>query len=586
MYRRTQKGAIGLSAVLLLLSVVMLAAVVIDTARLFFAQRELQTQADLAALAMSRGVCYVDGVNARAALEAEAQANLVLNGFDLEQGSAAFTYGGVGIEDSHWTLDTEGVDYQPGARVSLTRALPASLVAGGLWGGQVQLGASAAVYKRMAVGFGIGSGLLDVDLTNSLLGALLGGELNVLSYNGLASSRLSLGSLLAAMDANGLLAADLAVGTVDEALASNIALADLVEASIDALNAQGTADVEAIDALTELENVARVGGLSLTLSDLLRLSTATDEGMGGEIERAALATEINLYGLVSGAVMASNQNHFIEVPGLDVDLGIAGLSVGLTIIEPPQYTFGLLPAAADDDWVAQVETAQVELDVKAALLPGGLSLGIPLLLNLSLNPGTLGIHVDVAKARTRLLDAPVCNWSAPQLQLEFETAPSVANLTVGDDPEPEIEASVNVLGLFGSLLTVGIDIEASVPESSQSSIEHSFTLGGEALPSDPPERVNAPLGKTLDATLDEMTLDLNVILLDGALNSLLGLSLDYVLDEVLGLVKEPVLDVAKPLVVTLVGDVVEPLLQALGITVGYADVIVESVDMGKSNLIE
>ncbi|MFC6671236.1 pilus assembly protein TadG-related protein [Marinobacterium aestuariivivens] len=370
MTRRYQGGAIGLSAALLLLSALLLAAFAIDTARLFFAQRQLQTQADLAALAMSRGACYLDGVNDSEALADLALANLLENGFDASTGEASFSFGEASIADNHWQL-AEGASYQPAGRVSLTGTRPASLLAGGLWGGTVELGAAATVYKRMAVGFGIGSGLVDLDLTNSLLGALLGGNVNVLSYEGLATASLSLGRLLEAAEARGLLATDLEVGTVDEVLESEVALADLLAASIDALNAEGSADVEVIAAMEELRSVAQLGGLDLTLSDLLQLATPADAGMDEEMQRAALATRLDLYGLATGAIYAANQGHFVEIPGLAADLGIAGLGVGLTIIEPPQYTFGLLPAATGDPWVASVETAQIELDIKATLLDGG-----------------------------------------------------------------------------------------------------------------------------------------------------------------------------------------------------------------------
>ncbi|GGO88726.1 hypothetical protein GCM10011348_44850 [Marinobacterium nitratireducens] len=576
-----QRGAIGLSALLLLLSALLFAAFAIDSARLFFAQRELQTQADLAALAMSRGGCYLDGVTDRDGLEGLALDNLALNGFDASSGEASFSFGEAAIADNHWQLAAGG-DYQPAGRVSLSRTLPASLLAGGLWGGEVDLGAAAAVYKRMAVGFGLGSGLLDVDLTNSLLGALLGGSVNVLSYEGLASAGLTLGSLLAAADAEGLLNVDLEVGTLDEVLATEVGLADLLAATIVALDSQSLADADVRAALVQLQGAAATG-LSLTLSDMLALASGSSGAMEGEIQRAALATEVDLYGLVTGAILAANQGHFIEIPGLAADLGVAGLGVGLTIVEPPRYTFGLLPAGVGDDWMASVETAQIELDIRATLLEGGLDLGL-----IYLDVGSLGIHVDIARAESRLLEADGCSLADAEVRLDFETRPSVANLTIGDGGAPadpsdfgDPSQPVNLAaGVRLALVTVPVEVNVAVeaPVSSQQAVGHTVLLPRQPLPYTE-EGVSAGPGDTLDDSLSGLELDLSVDVLGSTL-------LGAVIGDVLDLLTASLLPAVGDLIAQLALDVVEPLLRALGITVGYADVIVVSVEFDGSGLIE
>ena len=446
MNRARQRGAIGLSATLLMLSVVLLAAVSIDSARLYLAKRTLQAQADLAALAMSRSSCYIDGVNNETALRQLVLTNLQANGFT---GTPTISFGNARIDASHWQYSSGGSDQSAG-RVTLTEEVPASLLAGGVFGEDIRLSASATVLKRLNVGFSMGSGLVDVDLTNSLLSALLGGSVSLLSYDGLLDSQISLGELLAALDSSGALAVDLSLANINDVLSSEVSVGDLLDAMISVLGSDASAS-SAVTLLQQLRLTGNSDALDVVLDSVLGL--VSDGSVPDDtLTRSALATNLNVYNLLLASLMAANQSHAVTLSGLDVDLGIAGLAVSMTVIEPPQYLVGYFPAS-DDSSVPVLKTAQLSLNAQATLLPGGINLlGL-----LQVNQATLSMTASVASAEARLLDASGCSVD-DGVSLVFSVKPSLATLTVAP---LSLTAVLQVTPLVTVPVTIGVT--ANVP---------------------------------------------------------------------------------------------------------------------------
>ncbi|WP_027250682.1 pilus assembly protein TadG-related protein [Photobacterium halotolerans] len=584
--RSRQRGAVGIGLILLMISMVLFLAMAVDTGRLYMEKRKLQKQADLAALSLGRSACYIDGINNKDALETLVKQNLAANGFDTSASNPTIEFGAAQITGNQWQFEPASTAVKSAGRVTISKTVPGSLISQLYNPNDVTLSASAAVYKRMSVGFGVGSRTIDVDLTNSVLGAALGGSLSVVSYQGLADTKVRLGGLLSALNDMGLLAVDLTAGTLDEVLDTQLTIAQFIEANILAVSDYAVLDADVLPALHQLESMPEVSALYLTLSDIIKLAAGANEEMNDEIRRAALASQIALFDLVSGAIYAANKDNFLLIPNLAVDLGVAGLVVALKVTEPPQFTMGVLPASAEDGFVTSVTTSQVELKLKATLLGGGLDLGV-----LVLNVGTIGVSAEVAKAETRLLDANGCQFSGGNgMTMAFATKPSVALLKVGDGGPPNdatdfgdvsqpirIGAYVNIL--LGTV-PVEIDISANVPVSASDFIEHSNTVDPMLELPQLVGSVSPPIGTTLSDTLNNIELDaeLNVAnlgLLNGVLNIVLGLLTNTVLPLVASLLNSLLLSVLDPL-----------LSQVLGIQVGTADVFVTSIDVDGGGLIQ
>ncbi|MDH2433037.1 hypothetical protein QCD60_10700 [Pokkaliibacter sp. MBI-7] len=551
MNRARQRGAIGLSATLLMLSVVLLAAVSIDSARLLLAQRTLQAQADLAALAMSRSTCYIDGVNNEATLRQQVQASLQANGFT---GTPTISFGNARIADSHWQYSSGGSEQSAG-RVTLSESVPASLLAGGIFTDEIQLSASATVLKRLNVGYSMGSGLVNVDLTNSLFSALLGGSVSLLSYDGLLNAQISLGELLAALDETGTgFNTDLTLGNLTELLETEVSVGDLLDAMIEVLGNDSTAS-SAVSLLQQLRLTGNSDALDVVLDSVLGL--VNDSGVGEDtLARSLLATHLNVYNLLTASLMAANQSHAVTLSGLDVDLGITGLAVSMTVIEPPQYQVGYYPAA-DDSSVPVLRTAQLSLNAQATLLPGGTNLlGV-----LQVNQSTLSMTATVAAAEAKLLDASGCSVD-DGVSLVFSVKPSLATLTIAP---LSLTAVLQVTPLV--TVPVTIAVTANVPAGNSSAVEETIALQNQSLPYR--VRVATNAGTALSDTVANTTLTLNV---SGATLS----------SSLLTALTSSLLTPIKTIGTT----VLDPLLQSLGVTAGYVDLTVESLKTDKGNLIQ
>lgn len=550
MNRARQRGAIGLSATLLMLSVVLLAAVSIDSARLYLAKRTLQAQADLAALAMSRSSCYIDGVNNETALRQLVLTNLQANGFT---GTPTISFGNARIDASHWQYSSGGSDQSAG-RVTLTEEVPASLLAGGVFGEDIRLSASATVLKRLNVGYSMGSGLVDVDLTNSLLSALLGGSVSLLSYDGLLDSQINLGELLAALDSSGALAVDLSLANINDVLSSEVSVGDLLDAMISVLGSDASAS-SAVTLLQQLRLTGNSDALDVVLDTVLGL--VSDGSVPDDtLARSALATHLNVYNLLLASLMAANQSHAVTLSGLDVDLGVAGLAVSMTVIEPPQYLVGYFPAS-DDSSVPVLKTAQLSLNAQATLLPGGINLlGL-----LQVNQATLSMTASVASAEARLLDASGCSVD-DGVSLVFSVKPSLATLTIAP---LSLTAVLQVTPLVTVPVTIGVT--ANVPAGNSSAVEETIVVQNQSLPYT--VRVATNAGTALADTVANTTLTLNV---SGATLS------SSLLTALTSALLTPVQTIGTT--------VLNPLLQSLGVTTGYVDLTVESLKIDKGNLIQ
>ncbi|MFT5033260.1 MAG: putative membrane protein, partial [Bacteroidia bacterium] len=86
-----QRGAIAIMAASMLTAVLLFTALAVDTGRLYLEKRNLQQQADIAALEAAQ--LYCSGFDSIATVEASIKAALLSSGFDADNAANSLTVG-------------------------------------------------------------------------------------------------------------------------------------------------------------------------------------------------------------------------------------------------------------------------------------------------------------------------------------------------------------------------------------------------------------------------------------------------------------------------------------------------------------
>lgn len=334
-----QRGAISILAASITLLAVLCMVLVIDSGRLYLAKRDLQRIADVSAIeAVARsGDCVSPG--ALATTYATQAANR--NGFDSQAGSLSAECGRLSSSNGErvFTVDSTG---QQVIRVTLTRVLPASVIAGGFFGQAVTLRAVAVASRGVPLAaLTMRTTVASIDSTqatllNAVLGGLLGGSLSLdaLGYNGLVSSQINLLDFLDALKTT----MNLSAGGYDQVVGTQVTVGQVLTASADALSQQsGTATTTAALSAINLLKLA-AGPTTLILDDVLNLQTGTSY--------AGADAQVNLFDLLRSSILLANKNSAVAS---DISLplgGGGGVALAIKVIEPPQLSAIGNPALA------------------------------------------------------------------------------------------------------------------------------------------------------------------------------------------------------------------------------------------------
>lgn len=434
-YRR-QQGATAVFVALALVPLLIATMLAIEVGRVYYAHRNLQKAANLAALDAARLMsgCTGNSLPTQTMLDDAAAISLTRNsmtgitGTVVEAGNIVTdrSFGGTGVVrylDPVAITDSAAMNDAHGVRVTLTRAFPTPLIPFFSAGNRIMT-ASATAEQAALGSFYLGSGLLSVDagILNALLSGLLGGNvtLDAVSYKQLASVGVSLADL------------GTAVGLDVHDLSNPLALSTKTPLLSDTLN--GLAG-------------ALAGSTSTTVTNLLRNLGAAANGNRNEISLGNLLGTVddvaanvpfaNLLDVILALAEASRENESGSIApiALPVAVGISGvttLKTFIKVIEPPQFS-GLRRAS-----VAEAKTSQVKLMVRLQVdaldnITQALNLVLlgGLLGQVTAPPINIGIDVDVARASAYLdsLQCPSIEHPSPVAELSAE--PSVATLTLG-----------------------------------------------------------------------------------------------------------------------------------------------------------
>lgn len=434
-YRR-QQGAAAVFVALAIIPLLIATMLAIEVGRVYYAHRDLQKAANLAALDAARLMsgCNGDDLPTQTMLDNAAATSLTRNnvtgvtGTVVEAGDIVTDrkFGGTGVIrylDPVDINDVSAMNDAHGVRVTLSQAFPTPLIP--FFATSESAMTASATAEQAALGsFYIGSSLLSLNggILNALLSGLLGGNVNltVVSYNQLAGVNVSLADL------------GTAVGLSSSDLSNPLALSTKTPLLSDTLNGlasslSGSTSSTVTGLLNNLAAAANGNTNQIPLGNLL-----------GSVDNvAANVPFVNLLDLIVALAEASraDASGAIQPIALPIAVGVPGvttLKAFIKVLEPPQFS-GLRRAG-----IAEASTSQIRLMVRlqvdaATTVTNALNLVLlgGLLGSVDVPPINLGIDVDVARAHGYLdrLQCPSIDTPEPVAELSAET--STATVALG-----------------------------------------------------------------------------------------------------------------------------------------------------------
>ncbi|MGO1074259.1 pilus assembly protein TadG-related protein [Inquilinus sp. CA228] len=578
--RVTEQGAIAPFAAVMLVVVLGVAALATDVGAWYGERRQLQAATDAAALSAVNSPDRANEIAGRILEKngsAGAAVTVVSTGTYCPNAelasSARYEPGIVACPNASFVPSTPNA-----VRVTTSSSAPIGLARALVSDELYQVSASATAARIDEAGLQAGTGLVRLDTTQSallnlVLGNLLGTSLNLslAQYDGLVNADLKALSFLNQLAVQ----LDLSVGTYDQLLQTQVQVTDLIQATIDVLQAQGQVAEVAIDGLLTLKGEV-VGDPAIQLGQLLDLGVWRNLPLGGEAQPSALDAGLNVLQLVTMALQVANGKNAVALPAVTVGVpGVATLQVTATAIEPPQsppFAFGPVGMT--------VHTAQVRLQLTLKLLDlfGLLGKGIQLPLYLEAAAGeatlagidcgdepdtdaTVTVQAKSGLARIYIGALP------PNLMTNFDRAVADSDITA------TTLVDLSVLGILGVVRIDGkavakLDGASRLLTFTQTQIKNREAQSVSADPSAILASLTGDLAETLELKacglslfgICVLNLDLGSILLRPTLTALHQL-LDPVISSVLG----PLLD---------------NVLLALGVRLGNMDVVVTGVRCG------
>lgn len=524
---RYQRGAIGFTGILIMLTAVLLTAMLVDSGRLWVQQKKLQLIADMAAIHAARHIgCSAD----LQSVTQMAQLAAVRNGFtgQLSASPNQVLLGRLNTIQGVRQFTADGSNQAVFVRA--TEEVPSSLVAGGIFGGTVTLHAEAASISDPSLAIlSVGSSTLTLNtqqsaLLNGLLGGILGGPLTLdaLTYRGIAATKLTLQDLLSVSEQ---------IGTLDGLLNTEMLVGDALKLIANAVERTGTADIQVISGMQRIAAVT-VKDATVKLGDVLALTSPSTE--------AAATLAINALSLITTTAMIANGVNAINLP-LGINLpSLAQVNAQINIIEPPQLAIG--PAAGNGTLCTVARSAQIRARVSVLV-------NIPLLARVDL---ALNAEVGRGSAGIRTIE-----HHADGSEVVVEASPGIAALSLTNNAGTGPARISALLGLPLADIGLNLPLQSSTPQM----LEYSVPLPAhDHLPQT--QSISSSVGSSLENALAQPdTLDITLL---GILN--------------LGIVNTVVATIVSPLLSMIGQTLLDPLLALLGITVGGLDVTLEDVE--------
>lgn len=562
--RRAQRGAIGIFGVLALVITLAFAVLAVDTGRLALEKRRLQEIADLAAVdAVQRaGMCSGSESMTAASARAAAQQSAVRNGYegDLNSETDAVLLGTVSSDAGIRQFTASAEAAASAVQVTARKQALRSLMAGGWYGGTVNLQATAVAQRQPWASFWVGSFLASIDseddaaVINAVLGELLGSavSLDLLSYQGLANADITLAQLI---DGAAVAGVSLDTNTVAGLLSVQVTAGEFLAIMASALGADSDGDATAATPIGTLQAAATAGG-TFQIGDLLNVTTENPE--------SALEVAVNAYSLGVAAIQIGRRNETLSIPiTTTLPLGVGAVTATLHITEAPQFAIGPPGRDAGGNWRTSAHSGQLRLQIDAPLTVQVLGL-----VNVSLD---LALAAEAARADAWLASIQCANPNQLAHRVSIGAQPGLAAIGVGRyadiaDPASAQSPVIATATLGGAPLT---EISLSALLELNGATQALIYDVSRAAPLPQQQTASTELGTALDNATQSLATSLEPAS-DPPVNlPLLGLTDDAI---------EAALRAAlSPLLTALDEAVLDPVLRGLGVHVGGADV--ELVDL-------
>nr|WKF59363.1 hypothetical protein HUO10_003872 [Paraburkholderia busanensis] len=415
-----QHGSIALIAVIWL-SVAVAALGALDIGNLYFARRQLQRTADLAALAAAQVIGSAGGC---AAAGTAAQLNATSNGLPAN-GTLTTTCG-------RWDTSTStyfGATGNPlnAVQVQATQAVPMFFI-----GPTRNATATATAQATNIDAFSLSTGIATINTQQSaLLNAILGGllktsvGLTVGNFQSLASAQIKLENLMVALGAS----------SMQGLLSTTVSYQTLMVAMVQALQAGGdTVDAAILQTLA----VTVPGAQNITIGDngtgapgLLALGLSNPNS-------AATATVNALDALMVAAQIAqrSPDGTAGNAPVINVTTGLAGIAgLSLQIINPPVLAVGeggttMVNGVSTPRTMARTAVVNASINLNPLPLPT-ITVGIMPVLAVSISALNTPLVVSLKVAPgTATLTTVDCESTKATTSATIQVAPGIASACI------------------------------------------------------------------------------------------------------------------------------------------------------------
>lgn len=542
---RDQQGAIGIMLALFMTVAVTLCALAVDMGALYLERRTMQGAADLAAVAAASDLDRAEDA---------ARATLAANGFG-DVGSLAVVRGryvrdaalapGARFEAGRQPFNAVRVDVQRPGQLYFAKSFMSD----------PDIGVSAIGSADPQAQFSIGSRLAAVrgGLANAVLGALLGGNLNlsVMDYESLVDADVRLLDFLSALSTE----VDVTAGTFQDVLDAEVGLGQVLSAVATAAQASG--DTSAAQAAATLASRADAS-LTVPLNLLLDLGPLAQTELGPA--NPGLGTNVNAMSLISAATQLANGDNQVAVNLGTAVPGLLSLTLDVAIGEPEQHSAWMTVGEAG----ATVRTAQTRLKLVAEVGGAGLLAGARV---------RLPIYIELASAEAQLSRVTCVGPGGGNAEAIIAARPAVVKAWIG-------EVASGPFTSFGSSPPVQRAAIAQVPlirVTAQAYTEMSHAVADELRFT----QHDVEAGTVKTASVRDHLSSLTGTLLQSAEIDVQILGLGIGLS--VGGIKSLVIGLLTPVTATL-DNVLAPLLEVLGVSLGEVDVRVHGIRCGNAVL--
>lgn len=532
-----RRGTIAVAAGIILPVMLAATALAVDVGQAYLDRRTAQSVVDLAAINAADNIDIADEA---------ARATLAANHFQglksLHVVKGRYTPDAKIAPESRFAA---GAQPYNAVQVSIAKKVKLSFAAT-FMRSDMNLSVSAVAQASAQATFSVGSRLAAVrgGIANQVLGALLGTNvsLTAMDYEALANANVRIDDLLGSVDG----AADLKAATFNDVVKADVAMSDLIAG---ASAATATNNPAASALLGQLAG-RTPRSLRLPMSALFDIGALGSTQIGNK--NAALGVTVAALDILQSAALVANGKNQLAIT---FDLGVPGVSkltatvyVGQRPVQSSWVSVG--------DPEASVSTVQTRIRLVAEIGGSGPLAGIAI---------RLPIYADLASARATL-DSVSCSDQDKSATIGVQTGVgriALADLTDAEFADPPAAlASAKVVTT--PLLTVTAGAQVAIQNSDPVAL--TFT-------SDDVENLTIKRASTTSLT-------------QSIVSSLLG-SADIKI-KALGLTaplvtKNSLLNVLNPIADQLDGVLLE-LLEAFGVKVGEADVVVHGISCENSNL--